>query len=122
MLGFPRVTLASGDPSNCLTALWGWDGSRLFEAAAPEFVLMAGRGHCHMLAGEEGVGGPFGQDSWTQSGLRFCRGSSTEVDDLSDGGEGGRMELLRRNLGRSGGQGRQVVVERLQWLLRLEQG
>ena len=57
------VTLASGDPSNSLTVRWGWSGSRLLEAAVPGFVLVAGRGHWRMLAGEEGVGGPVGQDS-----------------------------------------------------------
>ena len=56
------VTLASGDPSNSLTVRWGWSGSRLLEAAAPGFVLVAGRGHWHVLAGEEGVGGPVGQN------------------------------------------------------------
>ena len=57
------VTLASGDPSNSLTVRWGWSGSRLLEAAAPGFVLVVGRGHWRVLAGEEGVGGPVGQDS-----------------------------------------------------------
>ena len=51
-----EATLASGDPSNSLTARWGWDGSRLLEAAAPGFVLVAGRGHWRVLAGEEDGG------------------------------------------------------------------
>ena len=45
-----------------------------------------------------------------------------EVDDPSDGGEGSRMEGLRRNPGRCGWRERQVAVERLQRLLRLERG
>ena len=96
------VTLASGDPSNSLTTRWGWSGSRPLEAAAPGFVLEAGRGRWRALAGEGGVGGPGGQDSWTQSGLLPRRGSSAVVFDPSDGGEGGRMEAPRRNLGRCG--------------------
>ena len=57
------VTLASGDPSNSLTVRWGLSGSRPLEAAAPGFVLVAGRGHCRVLTGGEGVGGPVGQGS-----------------------------------------------------------
>ena len=57
------VTLASGDPSNSLTVRWGLSGSRPLEAAAPGFVLVAGRGHWHVLAGGEGVGGLVGQGS-----------------------------------------------------------
>ena len=101
-----------------LTARWSWDGSHLIEAAIPGFVLVAG---C-VLAGEEGVGGPVGQDSWTRSGLLLRRGSSAEVDDPSDSGEGGRMEALRLNAGRCGEWERKVAVERLQRLLRLERG
>ena len=107
-----------GGPSNCLTARWGWDGSRLLEVAAPRFVLVAGRGRRHTLAGEEGVGGPVRQDNWTRSGL-LRRGSSVKVDDPSDSGVGGRMEALRRNPGRRGRRERQAAVERLQ---RLERG
>ena len=57
------VTLASGDPSNSLTVHWGLSGSRPLEAAAPGFVLVGGRGHWRLPAGEECVGGPVGQDS-----------------------------------------------------------
>ena len=99
----PGVTLASGDPSNSLTARWGWDGSCCLEAAAPGFILVAGRGR--VLAGEEGVGGLVGQDSWTRRGLLLCTGSS----------EG----ALRQNPVRCGGWERQVAVEGLQ---RLERG
>ena len=113
------VTLASGDPSNSLTAHWGWSGSHPLEAAAPGFVLEAGRGR--WPAGKWGVGGPGGQDSWIQSGLIPRRGSSVVVFDPSDGGEGGRMEAPRRNLGTCGERGRQEAIERLQRLLRLEQ-
>ena len=81
---------------------------------------MAGRGRGRVLVGEEGVGGPVGQDNWTQSGLLLRRGSSVEVDDPSDGGEGGRMEAPRLNPGRCGGRERQAVAERLQRLLRQE--
>ena len=114
------VTLGSGDPFNSLTARWGCSGSHLFEAAAPGFVLVAGRGRWRALAGEEGVGGPVGQDSQTQSGLLPRRGSSAGVDDPSDGGEGDRMEAPRCNPGRCGERGRQEAVERLQRLLRLK--
>ena len=55
------VTLASSDPSSSSTAHWGWSGSHLLEAAAPGFVLEAGRGHWRALAGEEGIGRPVGQ-------------------------------------------------------------
>ena len=112
-----EVTLASGDPSNSLTARWGWEGNRLLEAAAPGFVLIAGRWRA--LAGEEGVGGPVGLDNRQQSGLLLHRGSSVEVDDPSDSREGGRMEALRHNPVRRGGRERQLVVE---WLQRLERG
>ena len=81
---------------------------------------MVVRGHWRVLAGEEGVGGPVGQGSWTQSGLFLHRGSSGEVDDPSSGGEGGRMAAPRRNPGRCGERERQAVAERMQWLLRLE--
>ena len=57
------VTLASGDPFNSLTVLWGLSGSRPLEATAPGFVLVAGRGHWLVLAGREGVGGPVRQGS-----------------------------------------------------------
>ena len=83
---------------------------------------MAGRGRWHVLAGEEGVGEPVGQDNLTQSGLLLSRGSSVEVDDPSEGGEGGRMEAPRRNPGRCSERKRQPVAERLQRLLRLERG
>ena len=111
------VTLASGDPSNSLTARWGWSGSRPLGAAAPVFVLEA----VLVLAGEGGVGGPGGQVSWTQSGLLLRRGSSVAVVDPSDGGEGGRTVVLRCSLGRGGEreQEREEAVERLQ---RLERG
>ena len=57
------VTLASGDPSNSLTVRWGLSRSRLLEAVAPGFVLVAGLGHWRVPAGEEAVGGPVGKDS-----------------------------------------------------------
>ena len=101
-----RVTLASGDPSNSLTARYGWGGSHPLEAAASGFVLAVGRGRWRALVGEEGVGGPAGQDSWTQSGLLLHRGSSVEVDDPFDGGEDGRMEAPCRNPGRHSGRDR----------------
>ena len=96
------VTLASGDPSNSLTAHWGWSGSRHLGAAAPVVVLEAVRGHWCVLAGEGGVGGPGGQGSWTQSGLLIRKGSSAVVVDPSDGGEDGRTVALRCSLGRGG--------------------
>ena len=58
-----EVTLASGDPSNSLTVRWGLSGSRPLEAAAPGFVLVAGRRHWRVPAGEEGIGGPVRQGS-----------------------------------------------------------
>ena len=114
------ITSASGDPSNSLTARWGWSGSRSFEAAASVFVLEAFHGHWLMLPGEGGVGGPGGQGSWTQSGPLFRRGSSAVVFDPSDGGEGGRMATPRCSLGRCGERGREEAVEWLQRLLWLE--
>ena len=75
-----------------------------------------------MLVGEEGVGGLVGQDNWTQSGLLLRRGSSVEVDDPSDDGEGSRMEAPCRNPGRRGGREWQAVAEQLQRLLQLERG
>ena len=114
------VTLASGDPCNSLTARWGWSGSCPLEAAAPGFVLVAGRGHWRALAGEEGIGGLVGQDSWTRSGLLPRRGSSAVIDNLSDGREGGRVEAPRRNHGRCCEWGQQEAVEQLQRLLWLE--
>ena len=109
-------TLASGDPSNSLTARWGWSGSRPLGAAAPVFVLEAVCGRWRVLAGEGGVGGPCGQGSWTQNGLLLCRRSSEVVVDPSDGGEGGRTVVLRCSLGRGGEweQKREEAVERLQ--------
>ena len=111
------VTLASGDPSNRLTAHWGWSGSRPLGAVAPVFVLEAVRGRWCVLVGEGGIGGPGGQGSWTQSGLLLRRGSSAAVFDPSDGWEGGRMAVPRCSLGRGGE--REEVAERLQ---RLEWG
>ena len=113
------VTLASGDPSNSLTARWGWSGSRPLEAAAPVFVLEEVRGRWLVLAGKRGVGGPGGQGSWTQSGPLLRGGSSEAVFDPSDGGEGGRMAVPRCSLGRCGEREREEVVE---WLQRLERG
>ena len=83
------VTLASGDPSNGLTARWDWSGSCPLGVAASVFVLEAVRGRWCVLAGEGGVGGPDGQGSWTQSGPLLRRGSSAAVVDPSDGGGGG---------------------------------
>ena len=71
---------------------------------------MEGHGRWRTLVGEEGIGGPVGQENWTRSGLLLRRGSSVEVDDPSDGGEGGRMEALCRNPGRRGGRKRQAVA------------
>ena len=108
-----EVTLASGDPSNSLTASWGWSGSRPLGAAAPVFILEAVRGCWHVLAGKGGVGGPGGQGSWTQSGLLLCRGSRAAVFDPSDGGEGSRMTVPRCSLGRGSEREREEAVE---WL------
>ena len=52
-----------------------------------------GRGRWHTLVGGEGVGGPAGQGSWTQSGL-LHRGSNMEGDDPFDGEEAVEWRLL----------------------------
>ena len=61
MMGGPTahptgVTLASGDPSNSLTAHWGWHGSRPLGAAAPVFVLEAVRGRWQRRRWKKGAG------------------------------------------------------------------
>ena len=83
---------------------------------------MAGRRHWRALVGEGGVGGAVRQDNCTQSGLLLHRGSSVEVDNPSDGGEGSKMEAPRRNPGRRGGRERQAEAEGMQRLLRLQRG
>ena len=96
------VTLASGDPSNSLTARWSWGGSRPRWLAAPLYVLEAECGHWHAPAGGGGVEGRGAQGSWTRSGLLHRRGSSVVGDGPVDGGEGGGSSSLRHNRGRCG--------------------
>ena len=107
------VTLASGDPSNSLTARLGWSGSRPLEAAAPVFVLEAGRGRWRMHAGEGGVGGPGGAGQ-----LDTKWPSSLQRKQVF--GEGGRMEAPLCSPGRYGERGWEEAVERWQRLLLLK--
>ena len=72
-----------------------------------------------MLAGEGGVAGLGGQDSWTQSAL-LRRGGSNEAGGEPFGdGEGDKRVVVHCNPGRCGGRVRQEAVEWLQRLLRV---
>ena len=97
-----RVTLASGDPSNSLTARWSRCGSRLRWLPGPLYVLEAERGRWHVPVGGGGIAGQGKQDSWTQSSLLHRRGSSVAGDGQVDGGEGGGSSSLLHNRGRCG--------------------
>ena len=57
------VTLASGDPSNSLTAPWSRCGSRPRWLVAPLYVLEAEHGHWHAPVGGGGIEGRGAQDS-----------------------------------------------------------
>ena len=94
--------MASGDPSNSLTALWGELGTRPLGAAVPVFVLEAVSGRWRVLVGEESAGGLGGLGSCIRSGLPLRRGSSVVVVDPSVGGEDGRTEDLHCIPGRGG--------------------
>ena len=107
------VTLASGDPSNSLTARWGELGSRPRVAAAPVFVLVAVHGRCRVLAGGEGAGELDRLGNWRRSVLPLRRGSSATVVNPSVGGEGGRTEDLHCTPGRGGEREREEAVEQL---------
>ena len=96
------VILASGDPSNSLTARWGGLGSRPRVVAAPVFVLEAVRGLWRALAGGEGAGELDELGNWRRSVLPLRRGSSAAVVDPSVGGEGGKTVDLRCTPGRGG--------------------
>ena len=107
------VTLASGDPSNSLTARWGWSGSRLLERLAASRSLSSwramGTGTC--LLAKKAL-----EDGACRTVRRYSvllprRGSSVGVDDPSRRRKtGDRIQAPPRNPGRCGERGRQEAA------------